>query len=315
VRYTRYGSLGEIAVDVFFSISGYLVTGSYLQSSNWTAYLGKRALRLLPALWCAVLLTTLLLGAVVTQLPLAEYFAHPLTRAYLGNLYLNVNYFLPGVFAGNPYPSAVNGSLWTLPVEVLMYLVVMVLGMIRRPDRTTCLGALLFFVCLYFVVPADRVPFPRFLMGLFPYYETARLGIFFFAGALLGFIRQEWITKRYLMGGAALLLALLANTFLAPIGLMLLLPYLVIALAQTRSEVSTSVSRIGELSYGVYVYAFPVQQTAAMLLGSRVSAVSLLISSMPVTLLLAAASWHLVEKPCLQFKSRLSPNLLRANSA
>jgi peptidoglycan/LPS O-acetylase OafA/YrhL len=307
VRYTRYGSLGEIAVDVFFVISGYLITGSYLRSRNLVDYVGKRALRLLPALWCAVLLATLLVGPVVTQLPLTEYLAHSQTRAYLGNLYLNINYLLPGVFASNPYPNAVNGSLWTLPSEVLMYLLVMVLGMMRQLNRTACLATLLLFVCLYFAVPGSRVPYPKFLMTLLPYYETTRLGIFFFAGASLVFARQEWMTKRYLAVGVSLLLVLLANTFLAPIWLMLLLPYVVIALAQTHSEVSAAVSRAGDFSYGVYVYAFPVQQMAAMLLGSKVSALSLFILSMPVTLLVASASWYLVEKPSLQLKSRLSP--------
>ncbi len=306
MRYTNYGSLGEIAVDVFFVISGYLITGSYLRSRDVVDYLRKRALRLFPALWCAVLFATVFLGPLVTKLPLSEYFTNSQTRTYLGNLYLNTSYLLPGVFVGNPYPNAVNGSLWTLPAEVFMYLVVMVLGMLSRLNRTTCLGAVLLFACLYFVLPPERVPFPRFLMPLLPYFETTRLGIFFFAGASLVFVRQDWMAKWYLMLAALLLLVLLTKTFFAPIWLIVLLPYLVIALAHTQSKVSAAVSRAGDFSYGVYVYAFPTQQTAALLLGPKVSALTLFAVSMPATLVLAFASWHLVEKPALRLKSRLS---------
>jgi peptidoglycan/LPS O-acetylase OafA/YrhL len=306
-RYTRYGSLGEVAVDVFFVISGYLVTASYLRSSGPIDYLGKRALRLLPALWCSVLLTVVVLGPLLTQLPVGQYFEHPATRGYLGNLYLSVNYMLPGLFAGNPYPNVVNGSLWTLPSEVLMYLLVLALGVVRQLNRATCLGMVLLFVCLRLVVLPSAFPYTPFWMDLLPYQDMTRLGIFFFSGAVIVFAPPEWTAyRRYVVAVGLLILILLANTFFSLIWLMVLLPLLVIAVAQAQSKLSAAISRVGDFSYGVYIYAFPVQQTAAMLLGSRVSSLSLFLVSMPMTLIVASASWYLVEKPSLQLKARLS---------
>lgn len=97
-RFTSYGSLGGIAVDIFFIISGYLVADSYLRGNGPLCFIFKRCLRLFPALWGAIILTGCILGPLFTPLSFGEYFAHPQTSEYLHNLFLDIHYALPDVF-------------------------------------------------------------------------------------------------------------------------------------------------------------------------------------------------------------------------
>lgn len=126
---TGYEKGGSIAVGIFFVMSGYLIASSWLASSTPRSFLLKRALRIFPALIVAVLLTVFVLGPMVTQLSLSQYLEADGTWTYLQNILLVTRYELPGVFTGNVYPEVVNGSLWTLPLEVLMYIGVMILGL------------------------------------------------------------------------------------------------------------------------------------------------------------------------------------------
>ena len=102
----------------FFAISGFLVTASLLKR-GLVDYTISRALRIYPALAVCVFATVFILGPALTRLSLSEYFSHPTTWNFLTNalLFMNMVWTLPGVFESNVLP-AVNGSLWTLPVEV-----------------------------------------------------------------------------------------------------------------------------------------------------------------------------------------------------
>src|SRR5581483_536908 len=111
-----------IGVKIFFVVSGYLVAQSWLRDRNLVRFVCRRVLRIFPALAAVVLLTVAVLGPVMTSLPLAAYFSAPAVPLYLRNILLYINYGLPGVFLHNTYPSAVNGSLWSLPAEVSLYL-------------------------------------------------------------------------------------------------------------------------------------------------------------------------------------------------
>ena len=124
-------SLGDVGVLMFFAMSGFLVTRSWTSQPEPGAYALKRALRLFPALIVVVVLTALVLGPLVTTLPVGRYLAAPGTYLYVVkcSLLWTFQNQLPGVFAGNVYPAAVNGSLWTLPVEALAYAVVAGVGL------------------------------------------------------------------------------------------------------------------------------------------------------------------------------------------
>lgn len=111
----------EVGVDIFFIIGGYLIARSWMRGPDFAKYICRRIFRIFPALFFCVCITVFLVGPLATSLTLGEYFSDRLTWKYLMNIFLSTNHALPGVFADNPYPAAVNGSLWSLPVEFMMY--------------------------------------------------------------------------------------------------------------------------------------------------------------------------------------------------
>ena len=298
-----YESGGGIAVAMFFVISGYLVTGSFLRSRGIGEYVKKRSLRLLPALCVVVVLSAFAMGPLLSALNVREYVQHPQTWLYLRNCALYIGYSLPGVFADNPYPHAVNGSLWTLPVEGVMYLLVLGLGWRKSLNPLTLAAAITGLGVFQFLL-IDSLGLSNAVWGnLFLVPASAKLGLFFLSGAFL-YVTRKRIAMRNPI--AWTMLAALLGTVHTPIGPFIFqctLPYLTIWIAFANVSWMNRFGRYGDFSYGIYLYAFPVQQTLVHMFG---------IMSVPrfaglafaVTLLLAAASWHCVEKPALAWKTR-----------
>ena len=300
---TGYESGGAIGVATFFVISGYLVAASYLRANDLRQYARNRALRIFPGLIVVVLLAIFGLGPIVTTLPAAEYFSDLTTWGYLGNAVMAINHNLPGVFLDNPFPKAVNGSLWTLPYEMTMYVGIGALGVLgllgRRPAVAAVAAASL---AIAIAVHYGWLVLPR-LLGLADPNQFFKLGYFFFAGSLLYLLGDG---LRYRWPIAAALTALWVATFGTPVGWVVYLlawPYLVIYLAQIPSRWAQRFGRYGDFSYGLYIYAFPIQQ---LLVWSRpwdnvhLYAAAAFCATLPF----AVASWHLVEAPALQFKRR-----------
>jgi peptidoglycan/LPS O-acetylase OafA/YrhL len=174
----------------------------------------------------AAVALSIFLGGLSSTLPWDKFLSYPMTRDFGWR----VAYPLPGAFVSNPYPYGVNGSLWTLPVELRLYVGVAILG---------CCGIL------------------------------ARRGVY------------------------TIVLATLITT------------YTVLVLAYHPRVQAPRFNRSGDYSYGLYVYAFPIQQTI-MLHAPRLTTVELLIPAFLVTLAVAAVSWHFLEHPILGLKSRFA---------
>ena len=137
-------SIGS-AVQCFFIISGYLIFQSYERSKSLKDYVIKRVKRLFPGLWFCILLTCIL-GLFLTNLPLNEYFGKDLVKYLIAN-FSTLNFLsprLPGVFVGNPESGFVNGSLWTLKVELFFYISVPILFYIFK--KRILLGVILVLI-------------------------------------------------------------------------------------------------------------------------------------------------------------------------
>lgn len=117
-----WAPFGPIGVYIFIAISGYLVAQSWYSDPDFFRFLQRRAIRIFPGLIVCTALTVFVLGPLLTDIRLAEYFKSPATAGYFANIALYTNYRLPGVFETNHLPGVVNGSLWSLPAEFSMYL-------------------------------------------------------------------------------------------------------------------------------------------------------------------------------------------------
>lgn len=289
---------GVIAVDLFFVSSGFLVTGSLLARGSIAGFARARALRIYPGLAVSVLLTVFALGALATTLPLPAYLSDAQTLEFLlRNLSLvtGIAHALPGVFEGNPMRALVNSSLWTLPYEIGMYAALAGLWLLagRSPARLARLMALIAVLAIATQIGSHF---------LWRDSSLLRLGAMFMTGACCHLLRSR-ITLSVPHGAACLLLlaASCARREAFFVVYTLTLPYLVLCLAYLPRGALRRYNRVGDYSYGIYIYAFPVQQALAWGMPGIGSATMLALSAV-LTALAAALSWHLVESRALRLK-------------
>ncbi|MCE9537429.1 MAG: acyltransferase, partial [Nitrospirae bacterium] len=177
-------TMGTMAVDVFFVTSGFLVTGSLLARQNARQFLWARFLRVFPALLVMLLLTVFGLGPLLTSWPLAAYLTDSGTYGYLlkcATLVSGVWYNLPGVFDDNPFKHAVNGSLWSLPYEIRMYAIVLMVWLVCRKLRRV--GDRAFLIAIVSAaLAAGLFVLARHIYGL-PTDQFVTLFFMFFSGA------------------------------------------------------------------------------------------------------------------------------------
>lgn len=290
----------ELGVDIFFCLSGYLIATSWARAPHAVPFLLRRVFRIFPALIVVVLASVLVLGPLVTTSTLPEYFGDPGTWWYLSNITLAASYPLPGVFLGNPVEGVVNGSLWTLGPEFLCYLVVLALGLFAlrsvRSELRRLLGFAVFGILL---VVLQVVP------GLAPAgaEDVLRVAVFFAGGAVLAELdRLGMRVRRGAVAVAVLAVWLVAGALLprevaAPLA-WLVLPYLVVGFGSASTPVVRRAARFGDLSYGLYLWGFPVQQTLAQVAPGLPLAVDILLV-VGITGVLALGSWWLVERRAL----------------
>jgi len=295
--------LGTLGVAVFFVISGYLVTGSYQRDPRLISFLTKRLLRILPGLLVVLFATAFLLGPLVTTLPLKDYFASPQTWLYpLRNVFLyTVTYALPGVFEALPHPNAVNGSLWSLWVEFTCYLLVAAVGASGLLTLRGVATSFALSLVTFSAVSTRQASLPP-LLYLFVQYWILFQGGMIAAMLPVTVFRASW---RIWLGAAVLfVLAVIAPAF--PFGTVLsaavlTVPVMVFALNPVRGVAQAG--RFGDFSYGLYIWAFPIQQVLVGRLGTAIDPALFSLVSLAATLPFAAASWWFVEKRALAWKN------------
>lgn len=267
--------LGALGVSVFFVISGYLVAASYVRDPK--SYLLKRVLRIEPGLIASLVVTVILLSFFTTA-PQAEYWRAGALYIVRNALLYPATYELPGVFEGLALAGVVNGVLWTLRLEFTFYVA---LWVIRA--RLSLVLALLGVCTAAFVVMTFTHPNWGDDWVIRVGFLAARNGLLFFAGAavqLLGWRIPMWL-------GAG---SVVAFPFLGPLAL----PTAVLGLARPGKLPA-------DLSYGVYIYAFPLQQLLAAY--GQLNVATAVLAVLPFALM----SWFLVERPALKLKPGSRP--------
>ena len=296
---------GAAAVDGFFVISGFLIAQSWMQGRGLADFIRKRFLRIYPGLAAALLFCVLVVGPL-TGVNLAAYCHDPAAWRYVWSplLLWNVQPGLPGVFLHNPFAGAVNGSLWTIPYELKCYVPVVVLGLLGLYRRRAFV--LLLFVCVFSFYNAEPFLPLRHFHALLDRDFLPRLVTYYLAGMTAYFYREKLPHSRRLL---ACSLFALAATF--QWGLSLTLPvfgtYCLLHLAFSRTLRLQSFARFGDISYGLYLYAFPVQQLLVCRLPHALSPLTLFLLALPCTCLLAALSRRWVERPFLKRRTAPAP--------
>jgi peptidoglycan/LPS O-acetylase OafA/YrhL len=286
---------GAIAVDTFFLISGFMITGSYLRRNNVLDFVWARSLRLIPAYAACMFISAFLLGAFVTSLPLGDYFTDPATRGYaLVNMTFgtDLHWNLPGVFTDNPRAATVNGALWTLPVEVRMYVWAGLLGLLGILSRRRYATFILLALILAGAMGSTHIP-------LLPISMFLRPSGMFALGALCFLYRTRVPVSLALTSGLALACWALQSTPIYSLAFALTLAAFVFWFAYRPRLFGYN--RFGDYSYGLYLWGFPAQQTAVHLWPGMTPTQNVAIS-LPFALALGIVSWHAIEKPALALK-------------
>jgi peptidoglycan/LPS O-acetylase OafA/YrhL len=292
--------IGELAVDAFFVLSGFLLAGSYLRLNSIPRYLWHRFLRIMPGFWVCLLLTALVVAPLIAWMQdrsaTSVFAGEQSSFDYLvQNSALAIRQFgVAGLPEGVPAPDNLNGSLWTLGFEALCYLGVICLGLIgalrRRPEITLAIVTALWIATVTHAFEFELMPQQRLL----------RFALMFLLGSVIYlYAGMIPVGRWYAVAAVGLLLAslLLLPQYRALGGPAL--AYLSLWLAVVRPPQGIWHS---DLSYGLYVYHWPVLQLLVVAGVRSVGEPAFIVIGVTLAAVAAALSWTLVERPALQLK-------------
>jgi len=294
--------IGTIGVKIFFVISGFLIAQSWLMQPDLVAFYKKRCLRIFPALVVVVLFCALVIGPVVTTISLDDYFFNSGVRHFIiKNILLFPIYNLPAVFDENIYPAAVNGSLWSLPVEFFMYLLTPIILCIRSRHKP-CVAIAAIVAVLIFIHAQYSDSYKFVFYGTFV-QSAIDVIPFFCLGMVWCIFRLNRFKAPIIVFFILAICAIsLENPFIGSIVLLLFLPHFVVSVGTTNFMFCQKIIKGRDYSYGIYLYGFPVQQLLVYMTDNGMSAVENALYSWLVALGCAALSFHLIEKPALKLK-------------
>lgn len=296
--------LFSIGVDGFFAVSGFLITRSWLEDPRLREFLTARALRILPGYYICLIVTALVFaplsvaiqgGSAAKLLFSFAPFDYILRNGAVAYVHLNVG----GTPTGIPYPGLWNGSLWSLVWEASCYVAVAGIGLAGLAKHRWISLAIL----APSVVGATLLP-PLTVPGSWTLAQLAvRSAITFAAGAVM-YQWKDVIPARWSLVAVSAVIVLLAGQ-LPDYRVVAALP-LAYAIIVSGALLKNGHLRLRtDLSYGVYIYAFPAQQLLAVGGLAHLQPFALFPVAVVAALPLAAASWFLIEKPSLSLKRRL----------
>lgn len=294
-----WNTFGGVGVTIFFFMSGFLVWGSWQRDSHVVRFIFRRSLRIFPGLWAVCLLSVFVFGPLLSTLSARDYFESNITWTYLKNAVLVTRYTLPGLFPDNAMPFIVNGSLWTLPVEFICYITVAITGfgtLILRSSKGVIVA-----LCVLLAVLLAQYGVRVTGVGYEPYFEM--FAVFWWGVYYARYLQDSPNSHEILIVSTALLVfAFLGDRGTERLALLVFATGIV-HIARNVAIGATLTARLGDISYGVYIFAFPVQQLVVYWskLGQWPFSVCL-GASLFLTLGLAYLSWHWVEKPALRIK-------------
>jgi peptidoglycan/LPS O-acetylase OafA/YrhL len=295
-------NLSQHAVNGFFVLSGLTLAQSIALKPNILSFAIARALRIFPALVGFGLVFAFLVGPFVTKLPMSEYWGDLHTWVYALGVPVFFQHATPPheIFTTVPLAGSVNNPLWTIKYEVAAYValaICSVIGVLRSRDGVLLSTAIIFGLLVIFESDSDE--------GLrSALHQVARFGFCFMLGVLAYFYRERLPVSWAFLPLTLLIAFVLRGTFIEKHAFLIAVAHLVIVFGAINYGALTRWTRETDISYGVYIYGWPTQQLIVTLFGS-ISIPGLALLSLLIVPMLGFLSWHLIEKPALNFKKVL----------
>lgn len=282
--------IGASCLDGFFVMSGFLVAASWFRSARPRDFLRNRALRIVPG-FVVAFVVSVALGIACSRTP-----ARGLDPDLLVKLVMLRGPKVEGAYPDNVFAGTVNGSMWTIAPEVAHYLILLALGMTGMLRRGVVLSVLAVAATLYAFDVQLHLPWPM--------RDTPRFTAYFFAGMSFHFLGDRARGGRWpVVIAAACLAAGVLDVHVFRFALPTAGAYLLLRVGLLPRP-RWDPTRHGDVSYGLYLYSFPVQQVLIHVAGDRLVPMTLFPLSFAISLPLAAASWFFVERLFLRRKAR-----------
>lgn len=299
-----------MAVGGFFVLSGFLITRSYEGTLTFGRFLWHRVLRIFPGFWICLLVGAFVVAPVAFAREhgsLAGFFSAqngPASYVLRNGLLVIQQDSIASLFAGAPDPFAFNSSLWTLAYEFACYLAIGALGaalVLRRWRGAVAIGAIWLFLAyalLLWQYGARGTPIVLNMVSLFVYFGF---------GASAYLFRDRIPMRAWIAALFAIALVAAVPTRAVAIAVPVCLSYLTLYAAQKVPV--RNFDRHADLSYGLYIYAFPIQQMLVLYGLNRLGLTPYFAVGLGLSLAFAAASWFAVERPCLALKNAVMPRV------
>lgn len=297
-------SAGELAVNIFFIISGFLITMSLLNRTSIISFVFARFLRIMPAFIMMGLVSVIILGVLFWPFSIIEYIFSPDTIKYLKNIFnvMKPSISMNGFFETNVWPNTINGSVWTLMWEIRMYILLTIIGVFFVKQK---------YIITIILVTSTLLLLANSYLDIITHEGVLRLLrfiVYFFAGSFFYLYKDKIVLSRtiFLVALSITILSFFSQQeIIITICTVILLPYLIIYLAFIPMSLRVF-NKFGDYSYGLYIYAFPVQQTISFYLYKYDYGnwYVMLFLSCIITFIFAFFSWHIIEKPALALKPK-----------
>jgi peptidoglycan/LPS O-acetylase OafA/YrhL len=295
--------IGIHGVFVFLIISGFLVTHSLQNSNTLLHFAWKRFLRIYPALTVCAIVSAFVIAPFFSDLSIREYLSSFFGAKYVVKVLLLYNN-VPEIPTVKFYDQELtghemNGSLWTIASEIYCYLILFCLAVLELVSIPIAMVGLFAGSALLALQEYLSVKLPVSVAVTNLFYTVPS----FFAGVAMYFIHAKYGLSRTLALGSLVGLLLVAPTGYLLIVSPTLAAYPVIYLGTSSSISLGNAAKFGDLSYGTYLYGWPIEQVVRGVMGPSLLGWGIFLISMPLAALCGWLSWHLVEKHALALKN------------